>query len=95
MPISTRLTRVGSEKMPTRRPWDVGIALGLAVIQQIHERIQFAGPEGLQGRKMRVIQPWLAQHPLSTTAAYWVMGSECYPSMRKITKLRARSGPSS
>jgi len=50
-------TRVGSEKVPdakTMGRW--GIALGAAVIQQIHERIvQIAQAENVvQGRKMRV-----------------------------------------
>ena len=74
-------TRVGSEKVPDAKTigrW--GIALGPAVIQQIHERIvQIAQAQKVvQGRKMRVdttvVESNIHYRP---TAVCWATGCGC------------------
>ena len=90
-------TRVGSEKMPdakTMGRW--GIALGPAVIQQIHERIvQIAQAQKVvQGRKMRV-DTTVVERNIHYPTDSSLLGDGVrvlIRSMRKITKLTGEVG---
>jgi IS5 family transposase len=90
-------TRVGSEKMPdakTMGRW--GIALGPAVIQQIHERIvQIAQAKKIvQGRKMRV-DTTVVERNIHYPTDSSLLGDGVrvlIRSMRKITKLTGEAG---
>jgi transposase, IS5 family len=90
-------TRVGSEKMPdakTMGRW--GIALGPAVIQQIHERIvQIAQAQKVvQGRKMRV-DTTVVERNIHYPTDSSLLGDGVrvlIRSMRKITKLTGEAG---
>jgi IS5 family transposase len=90
-------TRVGSEKMPdakTMGRW--GIALGPAVIQQIHQRIvQIAQAQKVvQGRKMRV-DTTVVERNIHYPTDSSLLGDGVrvlIRSMRKITKLTGEAG---
>ena len=90
-------TRVGSEKMPdakTMGRW--GIALGPAVIQQLHERIvQIAQAQKVvQGRKMRV-DTTVVERNIHYPTDSSLLGDGVrvlIRSMRKITKLTGEAG---